>query len=103
MGDAKNSFDGYIHSMRSATEGSGENKGLSEKMDSDEKEKILDALKDGQSWLDSNPEADPKRLRRSTRRSRASALLSSRSTTAEAPVAPVAMRKRRMKHTTSCN
>merc|ERR1712061_728941 len=56
--DAKNAMDAYIHSMRSATEGSGENKGLSEKMDSDEKEKILDALKDGQSWLDSNPEAD---------------------------------------------
>jgi hypothetical protein len=36
--DAKNAFDGYIHSMRSATEGSGDNKGLSEKMDSDEKE-----------------------------------------------------------------
>merc|ERR1712004_819668 len=56
--DAKNAFDGYIHSMRSATEGSGENKGLSEKMDEEEKEKIMDALKDGQSWLDSNPEAD---------------------------------------------
>eukprot|EP00913_Durusdinium_trenchii_P028260 g26490.t1 len=42
--DAKNAFDGYVHSMRSATEGSGDNKGLSEKMDSDEKEKILDAL-----------------------------------------------------------
>merc|ERR1712161_146148 len=36
--DAKNAFDGYIHSMRSATEGSGENKGLSEKMDAEEKE-----------------------------------------------------------------
>merc|ERR1712039_987224 len=34
------------------------NKGLSEKMDDDEKEKIMDALKDDQSWLDSNPEAD---------------------------------------------
>merc|ERR1712217_418438 len=56
--DAKNAFDGYLHSMRSAAEGSGENKGLSEKLDSDEKEKIMDALKDGQSWLDSNPEAD---------------------------------------------
>merc|ERR1711988_1845369 len=56
--DAKNAFDGYLHSMRSAAEGSGENKGLSEKLDEDEKEKILDALKDGQSWLDSNPEAD---------------------------------------------
>lgn len=31
--DAKNAFDGYVHSMRSATEGSGDNKGLSEKMD----------------------------------------------------------------------
>merc|ERR1719376_1877255 len=61
--DAKNAFDGYIHSMRSATEGSGENKGLSEKMDSDEKEKILDALKDGQSWLDSNPEADAEEIK----------------------------------------
>jgi len=61
--DAKNSMDGYIHSMRSATEGSGENKGLSEKMDSDEKEKILDALKDGQSWLDSNPEADSEEIK----------------------------------------
>ena len=39
---ARNAFDGYIHSMRSATEGSGDNKGLSEKMDSDEKETILD-------------------------------------------------------------
>jgi len=61
--DAKNAFDGYIHSMRSATEGSGENKGLSEKMDSDEKEKILDALKDGQSWIDSNPEADAEEIK----------------------------------------
>merc|ERR1712004_282496 len=41
--DAKNAFDGYLHSMRSAAEGSGDNKGLSEKMDSDEKEKIMDA------------------------------------------------------------
>merc|ERR1712187_412958 len=56
--DAKNAFDGYIPSMRGAAEGSGDNKGLSEKLDSDEKEQILDALKDGQSWLDSNPEAE---------------------------------------------
>merc|ERR1712209_252526 len=61
--DAKNAFDGYIHSMRSATEGSGENKGLSEKMDSEEKEQIMDALKDGQSWLDSNPEADAEEIK----------------------------------------
>merc|ERR1719171_3504692 len=61
--DAKNSFDGYVHSMRVAVEGSGENKGLSEKLDSDEKEKINDALKDGQSWIDSNPEADAEEIK----------------------------------------
>merc|ERR1712038_926940 len=61
--DAKNAFDGYLHSMRSATEGSGENRGLSEKLDADEKEQIMDALKDGQSWLDSNPEADAEEIK----------------------------------------
>merc|ERR1719174_460062 len=61
--DAKNAFDGYLHSMRSAAEGSGDNKGLSEKLDSDEKEQIMDAIKDGQSWLDSNPEADAEEIK----------------------------------------
>merc|ERR1719364_196938 len=61
--DAKNAFDGYLHSMRSAVEGSGDNKGLSEKLDPDEKEKIMDALKDGQSWMDSNPEADSEEIK----------------------------------------
>merc|ERR1711862_294808 len=45
--DAKNAFDGYLHSMRSAAEGSGENIGLSEKLDEEEKEKVMDAIKDG--------------------------------------------------------
>merc|ERR1711972_983421 len=58
-----NAFDGYIHSMRPATEGSGVYKGLSEKMDSEEKEKIMDALKEGQSWLDSSPEADAEEVK----------------------------------------
>merc|ERR1712190_495098 len=40
-----------------------ENKGLSEKLDEEEKEKISDALKDGQSWLDSNPEADAEEIK----------------------------------------
>merc|ERR1712057_66770 len=56
--DARNAFDNYLHSMRSAVEGSGENKGLGEKMDEDEKETIDDAIKDGQDWLATNPEAD---------------------------------------------
>merc|ERR1712007_200778 len=61
--DAKNAFDGYLHSMRSAAEGSGDNKGLSEKMDEDEKEQVMDAIKDGQSWLDSNPEAEAEEVK----------------------------------------
>merc|ERR1712242_392811 len=44
--DAKNAFDGYLHSMRSATEGSGENKGLSEKLDSEGKEEIMEKHKE---------------------------------------------------------
>jgi len=56
--EAKNAFDGYLHSMKSAVEGSGDNKGLSEKLDEDEKETINDALKDGEEWLQSNGEAD---------------------------------------------
>merc|ERR1712151_313427 len=79
--DAKNAFDGYLHSMRSAAEGSGENKGLSEKLDDDEKEQIMEAIKDGQSWLDSNPEADADEIKKSKRRLKASAPPSSPSTT----------------------
>merc|ERR1712118_649233 len=55
--DARNAFDGYIHSMKSAIEGSGE------KMDEDEKETIDDAIKDGQDWLSSNPEADAEEIK----------------------------------------
>merc|ERR1711896_14751 len=57
--DARNAFDGYIHSMKSAIEGSGDNKGLGEKMDEDEKETIEDA----QDWLSSNPEADAEEIK----------------------------------------
>merc|ERR1712196_461028 len=56
--DARNAFDNYLYSMKNAVEGSGENKGLGEKMDEDEKSTIDDAIKDGQDWLSSNPEAD---------------------------------------------
>merc|ERR1711939_1100612 len=61
--DAKNALEGYMHSMKSAAEGSGDNKGLSEKLDSEEKEQIMDAIKDGQSWMDSNPEADAEEIK----------------------------------------
>jgi len=55
--DAKNAFDGYLHSMKSAVEGGGDNKGLSEKLDDEEKETIKDAMKDAEEWLSSNGEA----------------------------------------------
>merc|ERR1719288_264324 len=55
--DAKNAFEGYIHSMKSALDGSGSNKGLSEKLEDDEKETDNDAIKDANEWLSSNPEA----------------------------------------------
>merc|ERR1712176_1358303 len=56
--DARNAFDGYLRSMESAIRGSGGDVGLDQKMESQEKEQIFDALRDGQSWLDANPEAD---------------------------------------------
>merc|ERR1712070_1032924 len=65
--DAKNAFDGYLYSMRSAVEGSGDNKGLSEKLDDDEKEQVGEAIQDGQSWLDSNPEADAEEIKEKQR------------------------------------
>merc|ERR1712176_419654 len=58
--DAKNAFDGYIHSMRSAIEGSG---GLGDKLEADEKSSVMDAVKEGQSWIDSNPEADVEEIK----------------------------------------
>merc|ERR1712194_890205 len=98
--DAKNAFDGYLHSMRSAVEGSGENKGLSEKLDSEEKEKIMDALKDGQSCLTQTLRQMQRRSRRNTRRLRASVRRLSPSTTVQvaaavAVMAMVVVRKRR--------
>merc|ERR1711904_458736 len=101
--DAKNAFDGYVHSMRSAVEGSGENKGLSEKLDSEEKEKIQDALKDGQSWLDSNPEADAEEIKEKHKEVEGIAPQSSLSTTVQVVVVAVvlAARRTRKKHTMS--
>merc|ERR1711959_231256 len=49
--DARNAFDNYLHSMKSAVEGSGENK------------TVDDAIKDGQDWLSSNPDADTEEIK----------------------------------------
>lgn len=56
--DAKIAFESYLYSMRSAVEGSGENKGVSETLDEAERDAVMEALRAGQAWLDSNPEAE---------------------------------------------
>merc|ERR550514_1063661 len=57
--DAKNAFDNYMASMKAATE----EKGMSEKLDDDEKEQIQKALNDGQEWMSANPEADAEEIK----------------------------------------
>jgi len=49
--DAKNGFESYIYSMRNTVE---DPEKLANKLDEDDKEKIKDAIKEAQSWLDSN-------------------------------------------------
>jgi heat shock protein 5 len=61
--DAKNAFDNYVFSMKTTVEGSGDNKGLSEKLDDDEKTTINDALKEAEEWMQSNPEADAEEIK----------------------------------------
>jgi hypothetical protein len=56
--DAKNAFDNYLHSMTTAVESS-----LKEKLDDEEKEEITNAVKDGQSWLAENADADPEDIK----------------------------------------
>ena len=56
--DARNSFDSYVYSMRSTVDGSGENKGLSDKLESEEKSAIKEALRDGEEWLRENADAE---------------------------------------------
>jgi len=61
--DAKNSFDNYMGSMKATVEGSGDNKGLSEKLDDDEKSTINDAIKGAEEWMSSNPDADAEEIK----------------------------------------
>jgi len=61
--DAKNSFDNYMSSMKTTVEGQGDNKGLSEKLDDDEKSTINDAIKGAEEWMSSNPDADAEEIK----------------------------------------
>ena len=54
--DAKNSLENYIYSMKNTVED--KEKGIGDKLSSTEKDTILNAVKEHQEWLNSNPEAE---------------------------------------------
>jgi len=58
--DARNSIDGYVHSMRSTIED--KNK-LADKIDEDDKTTISEALKDTEEWINNNPTAEAEEYR----------------------------------------
>jgi heat shock protein 5 len=53
--DARNAFESYLHSMRSAIE---REKGLGEKLDPEEKDTVTNAVQDGSEWLATHADAD---------------------------------------------
>uniref|UniRef100_A0A0G4GSW7 Uncharacterized protein n=2 Tax=Chromera velia TaxID=505693 RepID=A0A0G4GSW7_9ALVE len=53
--DARNSLDSYLYSMKSSVEDGDK---LRDKLDEDQKEKILQAVKEAEEWLSENPEAE---------------------------------------------
>ena len=55
MIDAKNSLENYIYTMRNTIE---DKEKLAEKIESDDKSKIKDALQEAQDWLSSHDEAE---------------------------------------------
>jgi heat shock protein 5 len=57
--DAKNSLENYIYTMRNTIE---DKEKLAEKIESDDKEKIKDALTEAQDWLTTNAEAEKEDL-----------------------------------------
>jgi len=63
--DARTSFDSYLHSLRGSTSPEGSNRGG--KMSAEDKEHVASALKDGQAWLDSNPDADAEEIKEKRR------------------------------------
>jgi len=57
--DSKNSLDSYIHSMKNTVE---DPEKLANKLDPADKTKITDAVKEAQTWLEANPDADKEDL-----------------------------------------
>ncbi|GJN18664.1 hypothetical protein PR202_gb05847 [Eleusine coracana subsp. coracana] len=55
--DARNKLEAYVYNMKSTVDGGK----LAEKMDADDKDKVEDAVREANEWLDSNQEADKER------------------------------------------
>merc|ERR1711981_858034 len=58
--DAKNAFEGYLHGLKSAV---GESGSLADKMEEDDKEKVNEALEDGEGWISANSDADAEEIK----------------------------------------
>lgn len=58
--DAKNALDSYIHSMKMSIEDKDK---LAQKLEEEDKEKIKEALKDAEDFLNSNPDADAQEIK----------------------------------------
>jgi len=57
--DAKHQLENYLYQMRNTVE---DKEKLANKIDEDDKEKILDALQEAQEWLNSNDDAEKEDL-----------------------------------------
>lgn len=53
--ETKNAFEGYLHSLKLSVD---DKEKLAEKLENHDKTAIKDAIKDGENWLSSNPDAD---------------------------------------------
>lgn len=58
--DAKNALDSYVHSMRMSIEDKDK---LAQKLEDEDKEKIKEALKDAEDFINSNPDADAQEIK----------------------------------------
>jgi len=59
--DAKVSFEGYLHGLKSSVLNA--DASLADKVDEEDKEKIKEAVEDGEEWLNANSEADAEEIR----------------------------------------
>jgi len=60
--EAKNGLESYAYSLRNSVTGAGEGASVAEKLSESDKESILEAIKETESWLASNSEATKEEL-----------------------------------------